>query len=113
MEEIASYGLVIGAVVLGWQMAIQRVKAIPRDTAQIDLSAMVRENKLGTTTQVVDYLLARFMRVQPDAGARARLIKFLDTDLGTSDIKVADTYMEDSLRMATHLIMSLPEYQLD
>jgi len=97
----------------GWQMAIQKVKAIPRDTAQIDLSAMVRENKLNTTTQVVDYLLARFMRVQPDASARTRLIKFLDTDLGTSDLKVADTYMEDSLRMVTHLIMSLPEYQLD
>jgi hypothetical protein len=25
---------------------------------------------------------------------------------------VADTYMEDSLRMVTHLIMCLPEYQL-
>jgi hypothetical protein len=40
-------------------------------------------------------------------------VKFLDTDLGTSDIARADTYMEDSLRMLTHLIMSLPEYQLD
>lgn len=97
----------------GWQMAIQRVKAIPRDTAQIDLSAMVRANRLSNTTQVVDYFLARFMRVQPAADARARLIKFLDTDLGTSDVARADTYMEDSLRMLAHLIMSLPEYQLD
>ncbi len=97
----------------GWQMAIERVKAIPRDTAHINLSAMVRQNKLTTTSQVVDYFLARFVRVQPSPDARARLIKFLDADLGASDIGRADTYMEDSLRKLTHLIMSLPEYQLD
>ena len=97
----------------GWQMAIERVKAIPRDTAQINLSAMVRQKKLTTTSQVVDYFLARFVRVQPSPDARARLIKFLDADLGTSDIGRAETYMEDSLRKLTHLIMSLPEYQLD
>jgi uncharacterized protein (DUF1800 family) len=97
----------------GWQMAIQRVKAIPRDTARIDLSAMVREKGLTNTAQVVDYFIARFLRVQPAADARTRLIAFLDSDLGTPDIRRAETYMEDSLRMLTHLIMSLPEYQLD
>jgi hypothetical protein len=74
---------------------------------------MVRARGLRTTSEVVDYFLARFMRVQPGVDARARLIRFLDGDLGTTDIGVADTYMEDSLRMLTHLIMSLPEYQLD
>ena len=97
----------------GWQMAIEKVKAIPRDTARLDLSGMVRANKLTTTTQVVDYFVSRFMSVPPAPEARARLVKFLDTDLGTSDVARADTYMEDSLRMLTHLIMSLPEYQLD
>ncbi len=96
----------------GWQMAIQRVKPIARDTAQLDLSAMVRQARLATTTQAVDYFLARFLLVQPGPGARAKLIAFLDEDLGTSDIRAADTYMEDSLRMLAHLIMSLPEYQL-
>jgi hypothetical protein len=93
-------------------MAIQRVKAIPRDTARLDLSAMVRQNKLATTTQTVDYFLRRFMSVQPGTEARMRLIAFLDQDLATSDIAVADSYMEDSLRVLAHLIMSLPEYQL-
>jgi hypothetical protein len=97
----------------GWQMAIEKVKAIPRNTARLDLAAMVRANRLTNSTHVVDYFLARFLSVQPAADARARLIKFLDTDLGTSDIARADTYMEDSLRMLTHLIMSLPEYQLE
>lgn len=97
----------------GWQMAIQKVKPIPRDTAQIDLSAMVRAQGLRTTSDVVDYFLGRFLRVQPGPDARSRLVKFLDGDLGTSDIGQADTYMEDSLRLLAHLIMSLPEYQLD
>jgi uncharacterized protein (DUF1800 family) len=96
----------------GWQMAIQRVKATPRDTARLDLSAMVRQKQLRTTTETVDYFLVRFMRVQPGPEPRARLIAFLDQDLGTSDIRAADSYMEDSLRMLTHLIMCLPEYQL-
>ncbi len=39
----------------GSQLAIQRVKAIPRDTAQIDLSRMVMDAGLQNTTQVVDY----------------------------------------------------------
>jgi uncharacterized protein (DUF1800 family) len=96
----------------GWQMAIQRVKAIPRDTAQLNLSDMVRQKQLHTTAETVDYFLGRYMRVQPGPAARGRLIAFLDQDLGTSDIRAADSYMEDSLRMLTHLIMCLPEYQL-
>ena len=97
----------------GSQMAIQRVKPIPRDTAQIDLSRMVRDAKLQNTTQVVDYLLHRFMRVPPSDEARRKLIAFLNNDLGTADIATAQTYMEDSLRLVLHLIMSQPEYQLD
>ncbi|MBN9319205.1 MAG: hypothetical protein BGN86_14590 [Caulobacterales bacterium 68-7] len=96
----------------GWQMAIQRVKAIPRDTAHLDLSSMVRQAKLQTTAETVDYFTARFLLVPPGPEARARLVRFLDQDLGTPDMTVADTYMEDSLRMLAHLIMSLPEYQL-
>ncbi|HSP69970.1 MAG TPA: DUF1800 domain-containing protein [Bryobacteraceae bacterium] len=97
----------------GSQLAIQRVKPIPRDTAQINLSRMVMDAKLQNTTQVVDHLIHRFMRVPPDDSARQKLIAFLNKDLGTADIAVAQTYMEDSLRLVLHLIMSQPEYQLD
>ena len=96
----------------GWDMAVQRVKPIPRATARIDLSAMVRANGLKTTGQAVDYFLQRFLLVQPGEPSRARLVAFLDEDLGSPDLTVADSYMEDSLRMLTHLIMCLPEYQL-
>ncbi|MGH9646063.1 MAG: DUF1800 domain-containing protein [Bryobacteraceae bacterium] len=97
----------------GSQMAIQRVKPIPRDTAQINLARIVLDQHLANTTQVVDYLIRRFMTVPPSDEARQKLIAFLDKDLGTTDIRVAQTYMEDSLRLVLHLIMSQPEYQLD
>jgi hypothetical protein len=96
----------------GWQMAIEKVKPIPRRTAAIDLSALVRAGRLRTTTDVVDDFGRRFLRVPLDADLRARLVAFLDAELGTSDVRVAETYMEDSLRMLVHLIMSTPEYQL-
>jgi len=56
--------------------------------------------------------LLRFLSVPVDAEARATLIAFLDEQLGTSDIERAKTYMEEPLRLVTHLIMSRPEYQL-
>jgi hypothetical protein len=97
----------------GSQMAIQRVKPIPRDTAQINISRMILSEDLKTSTQAVDYMIHRFMRVPPSDEARQKLIAFLSKDLGTTDIAVAQTYMEDSLRLVLHLIMSQPEYQLD
>jgi len=97
----------------GSQMAIQRVKAIPRDTAQIDMTRMILSQDLKTTTQAVDYLLHRFMRVPPSDEARQKLIVFLNKELGTTDVAVAQTYMEDGLRLVLHLIMSQPEYQLN
>ena len=96
----------------GSQMAIQRVKAIPRDTAQINLSRMVLDAKLQNTTQIVDYLIHRFMRVPPGADVREKLIVFLNKELGATEVAVAQTYMEEPLRLVLHLIMSQPEYQL-
>ena len=43
---------------------------------------------------------------------REALIGFLNGELGTQDLDSARSYMEDALRMAVHLIMSTPEYQL-
>jgi hypothetical protein len=96
----------------GWEMAIQRVKPIPRETAQIDLAPMVLAQHIADTTQAVDYLVRRFMRVSPGPAARRKLIAFLDQELGTTDLSEARTYLEEPLRMVLHLIMSQPEYQL-
>ncbi len=96
----------------GWQMAIERVKPIPRHTARLNLSQWVRDAELQNSSEVVDYFIARFMRVQPGEDARRMLISFLDQELGTSDIAGAESYMEDALRMMLHLLLSQPEYQL-
>ena len=96
----------------GWQMAIERVIPIPRHTARLNLSKMLDERGVENTSEAVDYLLARFMRVQPDKSTRSMLINFLDEDLGTTSITEAQSYMEDSLRLVLHLIMSQPEFQL-
>jgi hypothetical protein len=96
----------------GWQMAIERVKPIPRQTAQVDLTRMVVGAGLKNTTEVVDYFIRRFMRVPPADEKRQALVNLLTKDLGTSDVAAAKTYLEDSLRLLLHLLMSEPEYQL-
>jgi uncharacterized protein (DUF1800 family) len=96
----------------GSQLALERVKPIPRDTAQLHLAKMVLAENPQNTTQVVDYLIRRFMRVPPSEDVRHELVAFLDRELGTSDISQAKTYLEEPLRLVLHLIMSQPEYQL-
>lgn len=98
----------------GWQMAIEKVKPLPRQTADLDLTRMVMAGKAPpkTPSDVVDILVARMFVVPPSAEARQRFAKFLETELGTNDIARAETYMEESLRMLLHLILSSPEYQL-
>jgi len=57
-------------------------------------------------------MIHRFMRVAPSDSTRKKLVSFLNKELGTSDISVSQTYLEDPLRKVLHLIMSQPEYQL-
>ncbi len=96
----------------GWQMAIERVKPIPRPTAQVRLTRMVVDAKAKNTTEVVDHFIRRFMRVPPADDKRKALIAFLNKESGTTDVETAKTYMEDSLRLLLHLLLSEPEYQL-
>jgi len=96
----------------GWQMAIQRVKPIPRHTASVDLSALVRDAGLTTAGEVVDFFLERLLSAQADPGLRDDLVAFLTAELGTAEIARADSYMEEPLRLLVHLVMSTPEYQL-
>jgi hypothetical protein len=52
------------------------------------------------------------MSVPLSAKQRDDLIQWLQRDLGTDNLKTAQTYMEDSLRQLLHILLSLPEYQL-
>ncbi len=96
----------------GWQMAIARVKPIPRTLAAVDLRAMVLEREIETPEAAVDYLLARFLSVPADPEFRALLIEYLEGELGTRDLRYAQGYLEEPLRRVLHLILSAPAYQL-
>jgi len=95
-----------------WRKAIEKVKAIPRMPARIDLSQMVRDAGCTSAQQAVDHLLMRFLSVPVDAETRRKIGALLEYDLGTADLTYADSYMEDALRNALHVILSLPAYQL-
>ncbi|MFZ9255724.1 MAG: DUF1800 domain-containing protein [Burkholderiaceae bacterium] len=95
-----------------WRKAIEKVKPIPRAPAQLDLAKLVRDAGCLTTQQAVDHLLMRFLVVPVDADTRTKLAELLASDLGTTDLKLADSYMEDALRNTLHVILSLPIYQL-
>ncbi|MBI1398369.1 MAG: DUF1800 family protein [Betaproteobacteria bacterium] len=96
----------------GWQMAIERVKPIPRTVPRLDLTKMVLDAGCRTSDDVVAYFEKRFLVVPLHPDDRAKLAEFLTHELGTSDVVSARTFEEDGLRLLLHLIMSRPEYQL-
>ncbi|MCY4602567.1 MAG: DUF1800 family protein, partial [Acidobacteria bacterium] len=97
----------------GYERAMRKLIPTPRGGARIDMTQMILDAGSATTGEAVDYLLARFLRLPVSDGTRDALVTFLDGELGTSDISRARTYMEDPLRMVSHLIMSTPEYQIN
>ena len=96
----------------GWQTAIERVKPIPRPTARLDLTEIVMQAKLNSPREVVDYFAARFISVPLAPDALEELSAYLAQELGTEDIALAESYMEEPLRVLLHMILSRPEYQL-
>jgi hypothetical protein len=95
-----------------WRKAIEKVKPIERAPAQLNVSQLVRQAKCKTTDDAVAYLVKRFLSVKVDASVQAKIAAMLSQDLGTTKLLEADSYMEDALRNALHVILSLPAYQL-
>lgn len=96
----------------GWQMAIERVKPIPRDLAKLNLTGLVVAAELSTPSAVVDYFVERFFIVGLDDGVRDALAAKLAAELGSADILASRTALEEPLRLLLHLLLSRPEYQL-
>ena len=97
---------------VGWVQAARKLIPTPRNAAQFDLTQMVLESGSKTTAEAVDYLMWRMLRVPTAEATRDIFVAFLTRELGTDSIDRAKTYMEDALRMAVHLVMSTPEYQI-
>ncbi len=96
----------------GWQMAIERVKPIPRTLARLDLTGLVLAAGCKTSMDAVRHLEARFLSVPLDVASRQALADFLSQELGTDDLAAAVSYAEAGLRLTLHLLLSRPEYQL-
>lgn len=96
----------------GWQMAIERVKPIPRSLPHIDLTGMVLGAGCHTAAEAVRYLEGRFLSVRLDEASRQAIVRFLERELGTSDLAAASSFAEEPLRLALHILLSRPEYQL-
>ena len=73
---------------------------------------MLRAAKCQTTDDAVAHLAQRFLSVKLSAEVQQRIANMLAQDLGTRQLSKADSYMEDALRNALHVILSLPVYQL-
>lgn len=95
----------------GFQMAFKRTKLIPRRTAAVDLTAMVRAARADTADKVVDHFIHRFLRVPLAESDRTALVTFLRGKLGSSAVRPGGT-LEASLRELLYLVLSTPEYQL-
>jgi hypothetical protein len=96
----------------GWEEAVRRVKPTLRAAAQFNLTAIVLESGARTASDAVDHLVARFLSVPLDPETRGAAVSLLETELGTTDLERAKTYMEEPLRLTAHLVMSTPHYQL-
>lgn len=96
----------------GWQMAIERVKPIPRHTAGLNLVALVRASEAETLEEVVDHFAWRLLAVPLSEEQRSALVQRLRETTGTNNLNDTWTYLEDPLRDLVFAMMSLPEYQL-
>jgi len=94
----------------GYLMAHERVKMIPRHTAQLDLRSMVRAAGAETAAAAVDHLLLRFLRAPLGSDDRQALVAFLEERLGSETL--SSDAAEEALRSVLYLILSSPEYQL-
>jgi uncharacterized protein (DUF1800 family) len=96
----------------GWQMAIERVRPIPRDFARLNLSQQVQDASLASPLDVVLYFEQQFFEVALLPDVRGQLAELLELELGSSDISTASSYAEEPLRRLLHVMLSRPEYQL-
>ena len=86
-----------------WDQAVRKLIPTPRGAARINLTEIVLDSGAATTGEAVDALLGRFLRMPVSSDLRDALVALLDDELGTPDLSRAQTYMEDPLRMVTHL----------
>ena len=96
----------------GWQMAIQRVKPIVRDTFSGSLTDMLLDSEVETPEEAVLYFHDLFFDVPVDEAMLKQLSDYLRKEIGGTDLRSSESFLEAPLRKVLHNMLSLPEYQL-
>ncbi len=97
---------------MGYIMAFEKLKLVPRHTPDLDLVSLVAEAGADDVEAVVDHFIDRFLRVPLDAADRVVLVKFLSDELGADRLETPGAQSEAALRGLLYLVLSTPEYQL-
>ena len=97
---------------MGYVIAFERLKLIPRGVADFDLIALVDDAGALSVEDVVDHFIGRFLRVELGDADRAVLIDFLRGELASDRIETRAPQTEAALRGLLYLVLSAPEYQL-
>ena len=97
---------------MGYIMAFDRLKLVPRRTPDLDLVGMVDAEGVNDVVDIVDHFIARFLRIRPSQAVRDGLVDFLRSELGADRVAGRDAQTESALRALLYLVLSTPEYQL-
>jgi hypothetical protein len=106
------FSLAVGVWKAYMELYNNRVKPIPRTTAQVDFVPMAKAANVKSVEEAVDYFCRRFLRFDLQSDRRAAVIDFLKQELDSDTLDYDNEAVETALRRVVHLILSSPEYQL-
>ena len=96
----------------GYVLAYERIKLVPRQAAEFNLAAMVRDSGAETASDAVDHLAKRFLRAPLAAADREELVNLLAEEAGSQALVFERGELEAALRSVLYVMLCSPEYQL-
>lgn len=96
----------------GYVLAYERVKLVPRHSAEFELAAIVRECGAATASEAVDHLAKRFLRTPLAAADRQELVDLLTGQIGSRALGDDRAELEAALRSVLYVVLCSPEYQM-
>jgi hypothetical protein len=96
----------------GYVLAYDRIKLVPRHTADLQLAAMVRAAGAKTASEAVDHLVNRFLRTPLADADRDVLVDLLADGIGSQALGHERDELEAALRTVLYVVLCSPEYQL-
>jgi Ca2+-binding EF-hand superfamily protein len=98
---------------LATMKAKARVKPMQKIAADIQLVDMAREAGVGTVEEAVDHFAGRLLSIPLGDETWIEMVAWMYDAVGSSRLDYEAPDSERVLRRLAHLIMSLPEYQLN